>query len=75
MSRNTSLITITIGKNCFQEASSWNAVCTELRSLTFGGNNFVNMEEVDFTPMPELSEIIMGEGAFANSMTLICEGR
>lgn len=49
-------------------------VGTELRSITFGGNNFINLEEVDFTPMPELTEIIMGKGTFQNSMTLICEG-
>ena len=74
MSRNTSLISMTIGANCFQEASVWNAVNTELRSLTLKGNNFTNLEEVDFTPMPELSEVVLGEGVFLNSLTLICEG-
>ena len=75
MSRNTSLISMTIGSNCFQDASVWNAVNTELRSLTLKGDNFVNLEEVDFTPMPELSEIVLGDGVFMNSLTLICEGR
>lgn len=75
MSRNTSLITMTLGVDCFQEASAWNAVNTELRSLTLSGNNFINLEEVDFTPMPELTEIVLGDGVFMNSLTLICEGR
>lgn len=53
---------------------SYEGIGTELRSITFGGNNFINLEEVDFTPMPELTEIIMGKGTFQNSMTVICEG-
>lgn len=29
MSRNSSMTELTIGKNCFEEASSWNMVCIE----------------------------------------------
>ena len=46
----------------------------ELRSLTFGGSNFIDMEDVDFTAMPELTEIVCGECCFHSGLTLICEG-
>lgn len=49
-------------------------VVSELRSLTFGGSNFIDMEDVDFTAMPELTEIVCGEGCFHSGLTLICEG-
>lgn len=47
---------------------------SELRSLQFGGSNFLQMEEVDFTAMPELTEIVCGKGCFHEGLTLICEG-
>ena len=48
---------------------------SELRSLTFGGSNFIDMEDVDFTAMPELTEIVCGEGCFHSGLTLICRRR
>ena len=35
---------------------------------------FEDMEDVDFTAMPELTEIVCGEGCFHSGLTLICEG-
>ena len=84
MSRNSSLISLSFGENAFQQGSTWKMAprglpqfcprVSERRSRQFGGSNFLQMEEVDFTAMPELTEIVCGKGCFHEGLTLICEG-
>lgn len=45
-----------------------------MRILTLGGENFTNVQEVDLTPMSELTEVTIGNGTFSSGVTLICEG-
>ena len=45
-----------------------------MRILTLGGENFTNVQEVDLTPMSELTEVTIGNATFSSGVTLICEG-
>ena len=46
----------------------------ELRVLEMGGNNFTELEELDFTPLNSLQEFITGDNAFKATKTVIMEG-
>ena len=46
----------------------------ELRVLEMGGNNFVELEELDFTPLSSLQEFITGENTLKGTKKVIMEG-
>ena len=50
------------------------AAVADVRRAGEKEEGFEDMEDVDFTAMPELTEIVCGEGCFHSGLTLICEG-
>ena len=46
----------------------------ELRVLEMGGNNFMDLEELEFASLGSLQEFITGENAFKGTKKVIMEG-